>query len=439
MNTTIIAACAVCLAAAMLLDNRLDIPLGLTCPLVSFLICYFAYDMTAGKVITAFFPSTIVFPLILAMAFFSTFTANGSSEVIARSILNLIRGKMRLYPWLLYLLCSCMYIFFDGGALRYIITPLVFSVAKAGGGSVLMAVSTAYLSFAVGSLNPYVGIDASTRTGILTDIGLENAANINLAVWLNAILLFTLLQAFVYFITGSWKIPDTVYNGNGKTEQLTASQKKSFILLGITVLVFVLPPLLASFVPCSLTRSLSVVLNSYMVFICGMLAAIVLRLGDWRSMLKHVSLRPIMMIVGITFLIKTAQKAGLQELCLSAASAVPDWLVPSVLLLIAAALSFFVAAPTVQPMLFTMACAMASTPVQAIIYISCVTVGTVASGVSPISNSGVAFLSTIDPNEHEIYTKHMFRLAIWGPVFMALLCSTGILRIVASFFSSLYY
>ena len=56
MNTTIIAACAVCLAAAMLLDNRLDIPLGLTCPLVSFLICYFAYDMTAGKVITAFFP-----------------------------------------------------------------------------------------------------------------------------------------------------------------------------------------------------------------------------------------------------------------------------------------------------------------------------------------------------------------------------------------------
>ena len=62
MNTTIIAACAVCLAAAMLLDNRLDIPLGLTCPLVSFLICYFAYDMTAGKVITAFFPSTIVDP-----------------------------------------------------------------------------------------------------------------------------------------------------------------------------------------------------------------------------------------------------------------------------------------------------------------------------------------------------------------------------------------
>ena len=439
MNITIIAICAGCLAVAVLLDNKFNIPLGLTCTLSSFLICFFAFGLTFAKVVSAFFPSTIVFPLILAMAFFSTFTSNGSSQIIAQKILGLIRGRMRLYPWLLYLLCTCMYIFFDGGALRYIITPLIFSVARAGGGSILMAVSTAYLSFVVGSLNPYIGIDASTRTGFLTDIGLENAANINFAVWMNAILLFTLLHAFVYLITGSWRVRNAEYKKSENADQLTANQKKSFVLLGVTVCIFVVPPLLAIVVPCPLTHLLSTVLNNYMVFICGMLAVIVLGLGDWNKMLRHVSLRPIMMIVGITFLIKTAQEAGLQELCLLAASAVPERLVAPVLLLIAAVLSFFVAAPTVQPMLFAMACAMANTPTQAIVYISCVTVGTVASGVSPISNSGVAFLSTIDPSEHEIYEGHMFRLAFLGPVIMALISSTGILHIISSFFSSLYY
>ncbi len=439
MNITIIALCTICLVAAVVLDSKRDIPIGLTCTLASFLICHFAYGDSAGQVVSGFFPSTIVFPLILAMAFFSTFTSNGCSQVVAGRITRILHGKIRLYPWVLFLLCSAMYIFFDGGALRFVITPLIFSVAKAGGSNSLMAVSTAYMSFVVGSLNPYVGIDASTRTGILTDLGLQNASNINLAVWMNAIILFTLLQAIIYVVTGSWKLPDVECDESNEEENLTAEQKISFVLLGVTVLFFIGPPLLVTLVPCGATQSMASLFNNYTVFICGMIAVIVLGLGNWRDMLNHVSLRPIMMIVGITFLIKTAQKSGLQELCLSAANSLPEWLLPPALLLIGATLSFFVAAPTVQPMLFAMACAMAETPAQAILYLSCVTVGTVASGVSPLSNSGVAFLSTVDVSEHDKYAGQMFKLALVGPVIMALICCTGVLELVSSYFAAVYY
>lgn len=439
MNITIIALCTICLVAAVVLDSKCDIPIGLTCTLASFLICHFAYEESAGRVVTAFFPSTIVFPLILAMAFFSTFTSNGCSQVVAGRITRILHGKIRLYPWVLYLLCPGMYIFFDGGALRFVITPLIFSVAKAGGSNSLMAVSTAYMSFVVGSLNPYVGIDASTRTGILTDLGLQNASNVNLAVWINAIILFTLLQAVIYLATGTWKLSDVEYLESNEAENLTENQKKSFALLGVTVLLFVGPPLLATVIPCTATQSIASLFNNYNVFICGMIAIIVLGLGNWRDMLNHVSLRPMMMIIGITFLIKTAQKAGLQALCLSAANALPEWLLPPALLLIGATLSFFVAAPTIQPMLFAMACAMAETPAQAILYLTCVTVGTVASGVSPLSNSGVAFLSTVDVSEHDKYAGQMFKLAIVGPIIMALICCTGILEPVSACFSAVYY
>lgn len=439
MNITIIVICAICLAIAILLDTKFDIPLGLTSMLAAFIICYLAFGMNANKVITSFFPGTIVLPLILALVFFSVFSSNGTSQLIAQKLLGIIKGNMKLYPWTLLTLCTLMYTFLDGSALRYIIAPLVFSIAKAGGGSTLMSVSTAYLPFIAGSLNPYIGIDASTRAGILADMGLENASNVNAAMWVNSLALIFALQLFVYVITKSWKVPNMEFEGGGQDSKINAEQKKSLTVLAATVTVFVLPPILKALIPNQFTMTLASIFNNYVVFICGILAIILSGLGEWRGMLKAVALKPIMMVIGVTFLIKTAQQAGLQELCMAATTAVPNWLIPPVLLLISAMLSFFVAGPTVQPMLFPMVAAMASTPAQAITYLSCVTVGLAASGISPISNSGVAFLSTVDIKDHDEYSKYMFIMAFLGPVVMAALAATGALNVLSGFFAGWYY
>ena len=127
------------------------------------------------------------------------------------------------------------------------------------------------------------------------------------------------------------------------------------------------------------------------------------------------------------------------QLCTQVATVVPKWLIPPVLLLIGAVLSFFVSASAIQPMLYPMAAAMASTPETAIIYLTCVTMGAAASGISPISGTGVAFLSTADRSCHDEYSKKMFFMAVFAPVVMAILCAFGLLNPIAHAFSRWYY
>lgn len=439
MNITILLVCAACLVAAIYIDNRFDIPIGLTCMLAALVINNLGFGKSAGAVISAYFPSTIILPLILAMLFFSVFSTNGISDILTRKLLNLIRGNMKLYPWTLYFLCTILYTFLDGASLRYIITPLIFSIAKTGCGSILMAISTAFLPYIAGSMNPYIGLDAATRLGILTDMGLENGSMINLVVWMITLILTSFVQFLVYIGTKSWKVPDFVFEGEENEQTLTLEQKKGLAVFAVAVLLFVLPPLLKTMVPCRFTLALASMLSIYVVFICGALAIIILKLSDWRKMLSHVPLRPIMMLIGITFLIKTAQQAGLQEVCTRAALAVPDWMLPPVLLLIAAILSFFVAAPTINPMLFPMVAALAETPAQAILYISCVSIGAAASSISPLSNTGVAFLSTVDLKEQDVYSGKMLFMAFFCPICMAILAATGLLHAITSLFGHWYF
>lgn len=439
MNTTIISICAVCLAAAILLEKHYRIPLGISCMAAALVISCLGLHMPAGEVIAAYFPSTIVMPLILAMAYFTIFTSNGTSQILASRLISVIRGNMKLFPWTLFVISGLMYTFLDGSALRYVIAPLVFSIAETGGIGVFMAVSVAYLPFVVGSLNPFIGIDAATRVGILTGMGLENGTNISLALWLEAVLLLAVLHLVVYFVTKSWAVPDCEFHMEDVKAEMTPQQKKSLMILGITVVLFVVPPVLKSMVPGPFTNALASVCSSYLVFAVGILLILFCGLEDWNTMVHRVALKPVIMIIGVTFLIKTAQQAGLQQLCTQMAESVPHWMIGSVLLLISSVLSFFFAAPAVQPMLFPMAAAMADTPAQAITYLVCVILGVTVSGVSPISNSGAAFLSTIAADKQDIYSKKMFLFAAAGPVILAVVAATGVLGVISELFAHWYY
>ena len=71
--------------------------------------------------------------------------------------------------------------------------------------------------------------------------------------------------------------------------------------------------------------------------------------------------------------------------------------------------------------------------------ICCVAVGLAASGISPISSSGAAFLSTVEAKDQDVYSRNMFALAILGPIFMAVLAASGILNLVSGLFAGWYY
>ena len=438
LNPTVLIICAVCLVVAVILDNKFKFPLGITCILAAWVISFFAFGTAPSKTLS-YFPTTVVLPLILAMSYFAVFNENGTSQLLANKILGVVKGNMRLYPWILFVLCTLLYICLDGSALRYVIGPIVFSIAKAGCGSTLMAVSTAYLPFIAGGLNSFIGIDATTRGGIFSDMGLENNVAVSTAVWLNCLLGIIIVQAVVYIITGSWKVKSIEYDASAAKTEITPVQRKSLGLLAFTVVAFMVPPILKMIWPTPFTTKLAAILCNYTIFAVCIILVLVLKLGEWRKMVSKASMGIVVMVTGVTFLIKTAQAAGLQELCTNIASSVPQWLIAPVLIIICGVMSLFVAAPTVQPMLFPLAASLAQTPAQAITYLAAVAVGLAIAGCSPVSNAGAGFLAVTPEDQSEEYSKKMFIMAGIGVLVMAIVAAVGGMSIFSGLFAGSYH
>ena len=437
LNPTVLIICAVCLVVAVILENKVKFPLGITCILCAWVISFFAFGTAPGRTLS-YFPTTVVLPLILAMSYFAVFNENGTSQLLANKMLGVVKGNMKLYPWILFFISIVLYICLDGSALRYVIGPIVFSIAKAGGGSQLMAVSTAYLPMIAGGMNPFIGIDATTRGGIFADMGLENNITVSTAVWLNTLLGIIIVHAVVYVITGSWKYKSIEFDASTIQKEVTPEQKKSLGLLAFTVVAFMVPPILKMIVPNAFTNKFAAIVCNYTIFAVCILLVLVLKLGDWRKMVSKASMGIVVMVTGVTFLIKTAQAAGLQELCTNIASSVPQWLIAPVLVIICGIMSLFVAAPTVQPMLFPLAASLAQTPAQAITYLSAVAVGLAIAGASPVSNAGAGFLAVTPEDQSESYSKKMFLMAGIGVLVIAIVAALGGLSIFSGIFAGSY-
>ncbi len=439
MNYPAMITCVLCLVLAILLEKKKDIPLGITCILSAFVICYAFYGMAANKVITSFFPANLVMPLILTVLFISVFTHTGTSKVVSQKLMSVIKGNMKLYPWILFFLSTILYFLFGGGALRYILPPLVFSLAKEGKSHPLMAVSTAYLPFLAGSMNPFIGIDATTRMGIFTDMGLQNSVNVSLVVWLHSLLLITILHLIIYVATGSWKAVDIDFSVDKENAEITKEQHLTLVIMLIMIILFMFPPLLNALIPCDLTKTISMIFNNNVVLCLGILIFLFMGLSNWNNMVKTTSFKQLVMIIGINFLIKSLQQGGFQDLCISFASSVPSWLIPPVLVIIGSLLSFFVSASALQPMMFPIVASLALQPLQGLVYLSCIALGLGLSGISPFSGTGVVFLSTVDPEDRDIYSKYMLRMAILSPIIVAMIVLTGLLNLTSLPFVSWYY
>ena len=438
MNPTVLIICAICLIVAVILDNKFKFPLGITCILAAWVISLFAFGTAPNRTLS-YFPTTVVLPLILAMSYFAVFNENGTSQLLANKILSVVKGNMKLYPWILFVLSTLLYICLDGSALRYVIGPIVFSIAKAGCGSTLMAISTAYLPFIAGGLNSFIGIDATTRGGIFSDMGLENNVAVSTAVWLNALLGIIIVHAVVYIITGSWKVKSIAFDAESVKTEITPVQKKSLGLLAFTVVAFMVPPILKMIAPGPFTTKFAAILCNYTIFAICIILVLVLKLGEWRKMVSKASMGIVVMVTGVTFLIKTAQAAGLQELCTNIASSVPQWLIAPVLLIICGVMSLFVAAPTVQPMLFPLAASLAQTPSQAITYLTAVAVGLAIAGASPVSNAGAGFLAVTPEDQSDEYSKKMFIMAGLGVLILAIVAAVGGMSIFSGIFAGSYH
>ena len=437
---TIIIIALLVIALAVFLEKKIKLPLGITCMAGSFLLGTFALDTPPQKLITIAFPSSVIMTLMLAMAFFGFFSANGTTKIVARKIDGMIKGNLRAAPWIFFIIGIAMFALLGLSSSLYVFMPLVFSTCIAGGMNPLMVITVAYIPAILGNFNPFIGIGAATRAGYLAELGLTNTSGMNLAMWIGALLLGLAVYVFMYIITKTFKIPNTSFSSKADEEiELNAVHKKSLIVLGGVVVAFVLPPVIKGIAPGAFANAVGEILCNFNVFLFGIVAVIVLKLGNWRDMLKSVSLPTFYMIIGVTFLIKTMGMAGLESVLGMIANTVPHWLIPPALILIVAFLSFFVSAATLTPITFPLAFSLAATPGQALTYLTCVFIGGAASGVSPISTLGAMSIGCVPEENQDIYSKKMFACAFIYPIVMAVVSATGVMQLLGNALASWVY
>ena len=147
---------------------------------------------------------------------------------------------------------------------------------------------------------------------------------------------------------------------------------------------------------------------------------------------KYVNWNMILLITGMGMYCTLAKTFGVVTVLSGALKTLPSGLVAPALSLIGSSLSFVTSASTVQPMLFTMAPALAAAsgvPIAALI--TAIQMGVGVTSFSPVSTGGAAALiGAPAETANKLFTK-MLIIAVCLMVASALICATPIISIGA--------
>lgn len=198
-----------------------------------------------------------------------------------------------------------------------------------------------------------------------------------------------------------------------KPKPFDKKQKTNLILISIFMILLLVSPILHLIVPSSASITF---LNSSMdvglIAIIFTVIASILHLGDEKSVIEKVPWNTLLMISGMGMLVAVAVHAGTVKLLANwVGSSIPVILVPIALCLIAAVLNIFggsfvgVVAPALFPVIATVSHATGLNP---ILLYTCMTIGGLATGISPFSAGGAMVLGFTPEEERDsMFSKEL--------------------------------
>lgn len=207
------------------------------------------------------------------------------------------------------------------------------------------------------------------------------------------------------------------------------------VILIIAFLLMVVPEILASWLQIPVLKTLSGICKPQSVMIMGAVVCALLKLAPEKEVIERVPINTIVMIVGVYMLIKVAAAAGLVEFIAAVlTSEIPRWMVPGMVVLFAAFLSFFSSSTsTVMPLMYPMVPQLAAVlGMNPIMLYSCVFFGGLATSSSPFSTGGaLTIASCADAHVRERLPNKMIVCSLVIPIITVIAVQFGIF----SFFS----
>jgi len=422
--------CLIAIIAAIALGWKFKFNTGILAMAFAFIINVFLMNDKVSTVI-GYWPTNIVFFLIAISLFFTHATSNGTMELLGKHLLYAMNGNAKLIPWVITLVSAVVAFLGAGASTPAIVGPLAFTIGTAAGiHPIIIAVAVGCAAL-IGADNPINGFGGVISKNLIEEAGFANAFDISTYVWVNSIIKQVIVIAIVYFIFKGYKAKKVDVD---KPEAFNPVQKKNLILIICAFAAMVLPmilntwfggnPLLVKIVQFAQPQSIMVI---------AAILAMAMKLGDEKDVIHKLPMGPILMIAGVAMLLAVAREAGLVDMMTNVlSSGFPKFIVPAMLVLFSAFLSFFssgtsVVCPLMYPMVPALAEAMGLNPVM---LFSCIFIGAMSSALSPFSTGGAMVIAGCpDVQTKEYLSKWMIPVSVAIPLVSAVLATIGLFNI----------
>ena len=390
----------------------------------AYLIGVFGLGLKTSEVV-AMFPAKILFTIIGICWLFGYANENGTLGSITLNIIYKFHKFPSILPWIFFFTSGliCM-----TGASPYapnaVLMPIIISVCLATGMSPLFGSLMVNVGSYVGSQVPW-GQGANIQRGILADSIHANEIDAILYNGWFACMAYSIIVGILVFVAfRGWRAKVEDDSLIRKPEPMNATQKKTFALIIILVILMMIPSLLGVF-GVEPMKALSKKLDISLVCITLAMVAALLKLADAKTVIvKQIPWPTLMMLSGVSMLVGVASAGGAVDLIGSwiGNSFSPVLIVPMFVLMAAFMSVFAAGSSVVVPTLFVLVpSVLTSAPtVNYHALYAGIAIGADASAVSPFSGGGSLTLANIKQD------------SVREKMFMPLIASAFVLSIIAT-------
>lgn len=368
--------------------------------------------------IIGYWPTSIMFILIVTSWFFGYASMNGTLAGLADRIVYATRGIPWFSPISVFLTAFLISGLGVGVWGIVFVAPIGFVIAKRGKfDPLLVPIATNVGALATGGLQWAAG--GPTNAGLLMSAGWETKEATDLAIRFGYASILPCIVAFMscYFLLKGYKAESVEIE---KPQPFTSVQKKTLAVLLMVLLANMIPLILYFLFPNDVTLFFKDHCNIQFWSIVGAIACMILKLGDEKEIIaKKIPWNAVLLICGVSMLIQVAVQHGLSDVIGNwLNNQFPIWMIPAAFALFGGILSFFTSAmsvvyPLMLPMIYGMV--VNGSTVSALACVTALILTACYTGMCPFSQNGALMLSSAD---EETKNYLFYRMILWSVVLM---------------------
>ena len=379
---------AIILSIAIGYVTRLNI--GIFAIIFAYIIGAFFMDLKP-KDIVSFWPVSIFFVIFAVSLFYNFASVNGTLEKLATHLIKKFENFPYFLPYAIFFVSALIAAMGAGFySVLAFMAPITFLLCeKTGLDRVGGAMAINY--GALGGANFPTSQSGIIFRGLMEKAGsnIDAAFSHSFVIFLCTIILpIVVISIFVF----KAKKSNTKVEILGNIENFTKQQKVTLFLMVLMMFCVLFFPLLHLILPKNTTISfINSKIDIGLIAMIFVAIALLLKLGDEKKVVSMVPWGTLIMICGVGILVTIATKAGvINQLSAFVENKVPVYLIPIMMMIIAAIMSLFSSTlGVVTPALFPVVPALsAASGISEVVLFTCIVVGAQASAISPFSSGG---------------------------------------------------